>query len=288
MTAAILALGLGACGNDTASSASTATTQPSTTTAPMPERPTATVDELVTIASGRMHLRCVGHGETTVLLLAGWDGGGETWGAVEPDVAERARVCSYARFGTGTSDAQTTTQTFATQAADLHALLAAADEPGPYVVLGHSFGGAEAVTFASKYGDEVTGLMLLDASPVTWPATVCSVTAYAPLCAAMHDPSLDPERLDVFPAFDEVATISSLGDVPLTVMTAAHRVDPTLAPDELDRLDAVWAEGVQRWAGLSSSSKVVTVDHTGHHIEIDQPAQVVTELLALLGSSRRR
>jgi pimeloyl-ACP methyl ester carboxylesterase len=253
----------------------------------MPERPTATVDELVTIASGRMHLRCVGQGDTTVLLLAGWDGGGETWGKVEPDVAERARVCSYARFGTGTSDAQTTTQTFATQAADLHALLAAADEPGPYVVLGHSFGGAEAVTFASKYPDEVAGLMLLDASPVTWPATLCSVAAYAPACAVMHDPTLDAERLDVFPAFDEVATITSLGDVPMTVMTAAHRIDATLAQSELDRLDAAWAEGVQRWAELSSSSKVVTVEHTGHHIEIEQPAQVVTELLTLLDRSRR-
>ena len=105
----------------------------------------------------------------------GGDDGGEKWGAIEPAISERARVCSYASFGTGTSDAPSSTQTFDTQAADLHALLGEAGEPGPYVVLGHSFGGAEAVTFASKYADEVSGLMLLDASPTTWPATVCSV-----------------------------------------------------------------------------------------------------------------
>ena len=148
-------------------------------------------------------------------------------------------------------------------------------------MLGHSFGGAEAVTFASKYADEVTGLMLVDASPTTWPATVCSVPAYAGGCAIMRDPALDPERLDVFPAFEQVATITSVGDLPMTVMTAAHRSDP-LAPSELTRLDALWAEGVERWAGLSTSSSIVSVDDTGHHIEIDQPQLVIDELLKLL------
>ena len=110
-----------------------------------------------------------------MLLLAGWGGAGDNWGAIEPAIRQHARLCSYARFGTGDSDAPASTQTFDTQATDLHALLESAREPGPYVIVGHSFGGAQAVTFASKYADEVAGLMLLDASPSTWPAAVCSV-----------------------------------------------------------------------------------------------------------------
>ena len=43
------------------------------------------------------------------------------------------------------------------------------------MVVGHSFGGAEAVTFASLFADEVTGLVLLDASPTSWPTEVCAV-----------------------------------------------------------------------------------------------------------------
>ena len=70
--------------------------------------------------------------------------------------------------------------------------------------------------------------MLVDASPATWPTTACSVAAWKPLCDVMHDPTLDPERLDVFPAFEAVAAIGSLGDLPMTVMTAAHRVAPAL------------------------------------------------------------
>ena len=138
------------------------------------------------------------------------------------------------------------------------------------------------MTFASKYADEVSGLALLDASPTSWPATVCSVAAYEGGCAVMHDPTLSPERLDVFRAFEEVATITSLGDLPMTVITAAHRTDPALTQSELARLDAVWAEGVGRWAGLSSSSSVVSVENTGHNIELDQPQVVIQELLDLL------
>src|SRR4249920_3958767 len=88
-------------GPATTVSPATTTVSPATTTV---ERPTEVVDELVRIDHGRLHLRCVGAGPTTVLLVAGWGDGGDKWGAIEPAVAERARVCSYSRFGTGTSD----------------------------------------------------------------------------------------------------------------------------------------------------------------------------------------
>lgn len=294
-TLAVLAVGLAACGAEEPRAVTPAPTERATSAPPSPvttrlARPTGLVDDHIAIDGGRMHLRCVGEGPTTVLLLAGWGGSGDGWGAIEPTVAERARVCSYAKFGTGTSDAPPTTQTFVTQAADLHRLLEAAGEPGPYVVLGHSFGGAQAVAFAAEHPDEVVGLMLLDASPVTWPAAVCAVPDdgtdaardAGTLCATMHDPALDPERIDVVPAFEEVAAIESLGDLPMTVMSAARRTWPGLAESEITRLTDVWSEGVDRWAGLSTASTIVTVADTSHLIQLDQPELVVDQLLALL------
>ena len=138
-------------------------------------RPTATIDELVGAEGERVHVRCVGEGDTTVVLIAGFGGDTTGWANVEPAIAARARVCSYDRPGTGTSDPATATATFTTEATDLHDLLRTIGEPGPYVVVGQSFGGAEAVMFASLYADEVSGLALVDASPTTWPAALCSV-----------------------------------------------------------------------------------------------------------------
>lgn len=253
---------------------------------PAAVRPTGEVDRLVAIPGGRMHLRCTGHGDATVVLISGWDGGDGTWEGIEPALAARSRVCSSARFGTGTSDPATEPRTFTDASSDLRVLLDMAGEPGPYVLLGHSFGGAVAVTFAATDPSGVKALLLLDASPTDWPSVVCTVPAYREACDLMHDPARDAERLDVFPAFDEVARISSLGDVPLTVMTGAHRDATGLSPAEVERLEATWAAGQERWAGLSSTSRIVTVEQTGHHIEVDQPARVVEELEALLGARR--
>ena len=47
--------------------------------------------------------------------------------------------------------------------AELHALLQAAEVPGPYVLAGHSMGGFFARLYASTYPDEVVGLVLVDA-----------------------------------------------------------------------------------------------------------------------------
>ncbi|CAN5875682.1 hypothetical protein BH11PSE1_BH11PSE1_17410 [soil metagenome] len=51
-----------------------------------------------------------------------------------------------------------------TRARDLHALLTAAGEHGPYVLAGESFGGLVARTFARLYPEEVAGVVLVDAA----------------------------------------------------------------------------------------------------------------------------
>ena len=45
---------------------------------------------------------------------------------------------------------------------ELHDLLAAADVPGPYVLVGHSLGGALDLLYARTYPDEVSVLVVVD------------------------------------------------------------------------------------------------------------------------------
>ena len=108
-----------------------------TTTVAAPVRPTGTVDTLLPIGEGgaRLHLPCAGSGAATVVLIAGFGNGGDTWGAVAPELSADSRVCSYDRFGTGTSDAPPADQTFTSEADDLHQLPQTAGEVGPYVVV---------------------------------------------------------------------------------------------------------------------------------------------------------
>jgi pimeloyl-ACP methyl ester carboxylesterase len=255
-------------------------------------RSTAARDELVGVES-RLHIRCVGRGTTTVLLIAGFEEGAENWNKIEPPIAASARVCSYDRPGTGTSDPPTSTQTFATQAKDLHALLTTVGEPGPYVVVGHSFGGVEAVTFASLYPTEVAGLVLVDTSPVTWPAVLRAVSddgtetagVLRSFGAGMSDPTKNAEHLDVLASFAEASAIASVGSVPMAVITAVERQYGGLGASELARLTDLWNQGQQQWRRLSSAAHVVSVDNTSHHIQLDRPDVVIDEITRLLPSS---
>jgi len=274
------------------------TTQPTATapstseaSASADERLTATLDDLVGGAGARVHVRCAGSGASTVILISGYETGSDAWWAVEPTIAAQTRVCTYDRPGTGTSEAASAIATFTTQAHDLHNLLTTVGEPGPYVVVGHSFGGAEAVAFASAFPDQVTGLALVDASPVTWPDALCAVpddgsaaaTMLRDLCAGWSEPTGNAEHLDVFAAFADVSTITSLGSLSMAVITAVDRTLPTgLATDEVARLTDVWNQGQQRWSQLSTGSRLVPVDETSHDIQLDHPDVVIDEILRLL------
>ena len=277
----------------TPTTSTTSTVETATTTPTTVVRPSGPVDGFATVGGARMHVRCVGAGAVTVVLIAGFTEGGENWGSIEAPIAQGARVCSPARFGTGTSDPPSSRQTFKTQAADLQAALGSIGEPGPYVVVGHSYGGAEAVAFASMYPAEVSGLLLLDASPTTWPATSCAVPddgsdmahVFRDICAANANPDSNPERLDVPASFADIATMTSLGALPTTVVTAATHSYPGLDPAEAARLNHAWDEGQQRWASLSTVGQVVPVADTGHHIQLDQPAIVIEQLQHLVGGT---
>ena len=100
------------------------------------------------------------------------DSGGEpkpSRSAVFPQVGKFTRVCAYDRPGTTRLDGTLSPSTPVRQptiaqdgAADLHALLRAAKQKGPYVIVAHSWGGLIGRLYASTYPDEVSGLILLD------------------------------------------------------------------------------------------------------------------------------
>jgi pimeloyl-ACP methyl ester carboxylesterase len=262
-------------------------------TSTSPARPSELVDELVPVHGARLHVRCVGSGPSTIVLIPGFGDTGGNWREVEPTLSAGSRVCSYDRFGNATSDAPPRTQTFASQAKDLRNLLRTIKEPGPYVLVGHSFGGAEAVTFAKRYPKGVRGLLLLDASPPKWNKAVCAVpdngsqtsADFHLLCESLTDPDKNPEHLDASAAFAEVAKIRSLGRLPLTVVTADKRsITPGLDSEVEAHLNDVWNRGQDRWVSLSPSAKLVSVPNTSHYIQLDQPAVVIEQIHALLPS----
>jgi pimeloyl-ACP methyl ester carboxylesterase len=125
---------------------------------------------MIDIGGGRrLHLNCQGTGSPTVILEAGIAASSLSWLHVQPRVAAFTRVCSYDRAGLAWSDAARGPVTAARCAADLHALLAAAAIPGPYVFVSHSYGAFVLQAYAGARPQNVAGLILVDPIyPTEW------------------------------------------------------------------------------------------------------------------------
>ena len=122
--------------------------------------------QTVAVSGHGMRLYCAGkaRGGPTVVMDSGIGGGLLDWRTVQPDAAKFARVCSYDRSGLGWSESGPKPRTSPQIVEELHALLENAGVGGPYVLVGHSFGGANVQLYAAEYPKEVAGMVLVDSA----------------------------------------------------------------------------------------------------------------------------
>lgn len=120
--------------------------------------------EMVDIGLYSLHLYCTGDpsAKPVVVVSPGSSGNVVDWSLVQPEVAKFARICVYDRFGSGWSFGNPQGQTYQEESKDLHTLLQNAGIEGPYVLVGHSYGGAVMQVYASLYPQDVVGMVQVD------------------------------------------------------------------------------------------------------------------------------
>ena len=129
---------------------------------------------LVDVGNGRrMYISDMGP-ETgagpTVIFESGIAATSQNWLRVQESVAEYARAVSYDRSGLGWSSPSASERTPSNIARELRNMLRQAEIPGPYVLVGHSFGGLVVQRYAAEYPEEILGVVLVDPMRVEeWP-----------------------------------------------------------------------------------------------------------------------
>lgn len=268
----------------------------------------------------RMYLECSGRGEPTVVLVAGQRGSAEDWSitaagpasdAVFPQLAEHTRVCAYDRPGTpvgmefSRSDPAPQPTTAAVMVADLHALLEAAGEPGPYVMVGHSVGGLVVRLFAATSPREVVGLVLVDAlSPGLQDAqTAEEWEIQRVLLVGDIEESLaeypDLERVDADASIAQMRAAPPLRPMPLVVISADHLYGPLFpeliasgqlppgVPEDFGYvLDEAQRESQAGLAELLPGAVHLTKTDSGHAVHQEQPRLVTDAILEVVGRVR--
>jgi pimeloyl-ACP methyl ester carboxylesterase len=274
---------------------------------------------LVDIGGGRkMYLECRGTGSPAVVLVGGLRASAEDWSisdkskpAVFPEVAKFTRVCACDRPGTPVGEkpsrsdpvAQPTTAKDAV--ADLHALLSAAGEAGPYVLVGHSYGGLVVRLYASSYPKEVSGLVLIDAlseglhdaeTPEQWATQRKLIEGDVRESVALY-PAL--ERIDVDRSFNQIRAAPVLRSMPLIVLSADRpwgpQVPSMIAAGKLSAdipsdfgyvTDAAQKKAQERLAKLVPNAKHITDTNSGHEIHKEQPQLVIDAIREVVDAVR--
>jgi pimeloyl-ACP methyl ester carboxylesterase len=122
--------------------------------------------QLVSVGTHRLNLYCMGTGSPAVVFDSGWEDWSPAWSVVQPRVAAFTRVCAYDRAGAGFSEAGPMPRTSVQIAEELHTALHNAGIAGPFILVGHAFGGDNVRTFADLYMPEVAGLVMVEADPM--------------------------------------------------------------------------------------------------------------------------
>jgi len=268
---------------------------------------------MIDVGGYRLHLQCAGEGGPTVVLDAGLVGSTLDWRAVLPEAARLTRVCAYDRGGYGWSDRSTRPRTPDGITADLHELLEKAGERPPYILVGHSLGGLNMWAFANRYPAQAAGLVLVDSAhpeysiSFPWPervqflflrwtlpfglprwrgwcgdgASEIRTVKTAVTCRPVYQQSYY-EQWDAIPAYMEVAhRVGTVGKLPVIVITR----DPKRPGADAER-EAQWSQWQRELGKISSNSRTLTAEGSGHDIPGQRPDVIVEAIRAMLAELR--
>ena len=274
---------------------------------------------LIDIGGGRkMYLECRGTGSPTVVLVGGLRASAEDWGIADKsapaalhEVSKFTRVCACDRPGTpvgekpSRSDSVPQPVTAGDAVADLHALLTAAGEAKPYVLVGHSYGGLIVRLYASTYPEDVSGLVLVDAlsegiqdaeTTEQWAIQRKLIEGDVREDLALY-PAL--ERIDVDRSFDQIRAALPLRPLPLVVLSADRPWGPQIPsmiaegklpaevpPDFGYVTDAAQKQAQAQLAELVPGAKHITNTNSGHEIHKEQPQLVIDSIRQVVDAVR--
>jgi pimeloyl-ACP methyl ester carboxylesterase len=276
--------------------------------------------QMVDVGGYRLHIDCRGEGSPTVVMDAGLGGLSLEWLPVQQPLSRQGRVCSYDRAGNGWSDPGPQPRTVAVIVEELHALLVNAAVPGPYVLVGHSFGGYTAQLFAERYpaliagivlidsshpgqvarfqapplrmntapGKDVAGIMLVSNAPVLPAHLPAELRRPVLMLMSQHKALVTAaqEFLYFRDSGKQVRENGRLPPVPLVVITRGIAERSARDP-RAPMIESLWLQLQDELAARSPRAVHLIATHSGHHVHLDQP-ELVTSAIGMVRDLARR
>ncbi len=245
------------------------------------------------VAGRGVSIQCWPGKGPTVLIDAGLGESSVGWTGVAEGFGGEVAVCAFDRPGYGGSDPGPFPRTPDANAASLKGLIASAGLEGPFVLVGHSLGGLNALAFWEEDQDEVAGLILLDPPPRAWlererfdglwgMAMAAGEQLQTAADQARDEASSEADQLETMASEhvgmletgSSVAQVDSFGDLPLLVI-AAERANPAFG-DSAAAYQRFWVAESRKLAGRSSRGRVEVLESVGHNMNHEVPDLLVS------------
>src|SRR5215210_3963184 len=229
--------------------------------------------EMVDVGGYSLHINCVGQGSPTVILDAGSGLFSAQWVRVQREVSDTTRVCAYDRTGMGWSEMGPDPRDAQQITSELHTLLGKAGIEGPYVLVGHSFGGMYMQTYANRYPDEVAGVVLVDSS------TDPDQFSHQPVTQDSNEPQ--KQRFAVVPKLVRlgVSLPARLGVVRL--LSKLDPASPELPPQQRAQIDAL-TPSTRQWS--TSAGEFLAPTQT---LRLGSPGSLGNKPLAVVSAPKQ-
>jgi pimeloyl-ACP methyl ester carboxylesterase len=219
-----------------------------------------------------------GTGALTVVFESGLGDDWTPWELVAAQVARDRRVFAYSRPGYGKSASSQSPRTAAVIAEELRTLLAIRGIAPPYVLVGHSFGGAYMELFAKAHPDEVAGVVLVDPRHRDF-TSACENSGISactiPEAVLTSLPEVQRAEVDGFAsASNEIRAAGTFGKYPVRVLTATSHASGR-------EFEALWKSMLGSLAAEASDGKQVILPGAGHYLQLERPIEVVQAILEI-------
>ena len=227
-----------------------------------------------------------GNGSTPppVVFQSGLGDGKSVWASVIQLLPATLSSFAYDRPGYGGSSSRAGRRDACTIAQELHEILRATGRRPPYVLVGHSLGGLYQYAFAKLYPEEVSGVLLLDAThPDHWATLQERAEGTAMVILELRDASFSDTAKREFDAQIECLAGLRLRGTPR--VPAKLLVGGKAEPGEPEGLQALFRELAARWPELMPGMSLSRLEGADHYIQKDCPEVVANEIRALVDGS---
>lgn len=231
-----------------------------------------------------------GEHKPTVIFESGLGDDMTSWSSLISQVQEVAQVFAYNRAGFRGSTSKNNARNGEVIVSELRALLARLGLEPPYVLVGHSLGGAYMELYARTYPQEVAGVVLVDPNSAKYAARCKRIglkycdppTAMPKWAAWLYPPAVEGEIKGFSTTHNQINAINTFPNVPLAVLSATNI---NKRQTEEERLGSeLYVKMHKEMAALSTQSQFIACDTCGHYIQKDEPTMVVNAIKWVLSN----